>query len=241
MQGYQSYQERLFSIVNLSEMIPANHLLVKIDKALDLSFIYDLTKALYCKNNGRPSVDPVLFFRMQMVGYLYGIASDRQLCEEIHLNIAYRWFCRLNLEDKVPDHSSLTRIRDRFGVETYQAIFERLIKQWQQSGMIKGQRMISDANLFEANAGMNSLIKREDSGPNAKKILKRYAQRYHDFKEGRKPRKVSNQTHVSKTDPQASLVSRKRVYRKLCYKTHYSIDAPSRIITDCHSTTGARQ
>lgn len=239
MQGYQSYQEKLFSLVNLREMIPDNHLLVKIDKALDLSFIYDLTKELYCKNNGRPSIDPVLFFRMQIVGYLYGIASDRQLCEEIHLNIAYRWFCRLNLEEEVPDHSSLTRIRDRFGVKTYQIIFETLIKQWQQSGIIKGQRMISDASLFEANADMDSLVEREDGDPNAR-VLKMYDQRYHDFKEGKKQRKVSNQTHVSKTDADASLVSRKNTYRKLCYKTHYSIDAPSRMITDCYATTGAR-
>lgn len=110
-------------------MIPDNHLLIKIDKEIDFSFIYELTQALYCRDNGRPSINPVLFFRMQIVGYLFGIQSDRQLCEEIHLNIAYRWFCCLNLEDKVPDHSSLTKIRGRFGVETFQEIFERPILQ----------------------------------------------------------------------------------------------------------------
>lgn len=139
----------------------------------------------------------------------------------------------------MPDHSSLTRIRDRFGVDTYQAIFEKLIKQWQQAGIIKGQRMISEASLFEANADMDSLVEREKGDPNARE-LKLYDQRYHDFKEGKKQRKVSNQTHASKTDPDASLVSRKSHYRKLCYKTHYSIDAHSRMITDCHATTGAR-
>lgn len=239
MQGSQIYREETVSVVNLHKMIPSNHLLIKIDKAIDLSFIYDLTKELYCKDNGRPSIDPILFFRMQIISYLYQIDSDRQLCEEIHLNLAYRWFCRLNLEDAVPDHSSLTRIRDRFGVQTYQAIFERLIGQWQKSGIIKGKRMISDASLIEANAGMDSLIKREDNDPNTK-VLKTYDRRYHDFREGKKARKVSNQTHVSKTDPDASLVSRKSAYRKLCYKTHYSIDATSRMITDCYVTTGAR-
>lgn len=119
MQGKKYYQDRLFSTVNLAAMIPTNHVLVRLDRALDLSFIYELTKGLYCADNGRPSIDPVLFFRMQLIGYLFGIDSDRQPCEEVHLNIAYRWFCRLNLEDEVPDHSSLTRIRDRFGVETY--------------------------------------------------------------------------------------------------------------------------
>jgi transposase len=128
MQRYQPYQEKLFSSINLREMVPNKHLLVKIDKVTGLSFIYELTKELYCKNNGRPSVDPVVFFRMQIVGYLYGISSDRQLCEEIHLNVTYRWVCQLSLEDKVPDHSSLTRIRDRFSLKIYQAIFEKLNK-----------------------------------------------------------------------------------------------------------------
>lgn len=239
MQGYKPYQEQLFSTVNLREMIPDKHLLIKIDKEIDFSFIYDLTKELYCNDNGRPSIDPVLFFRMQIIGYLFGIQSDRQLCEEIHLNIAYRWFCKLNLEDKVPDHSSLTKIRDRFGVDTFQKIFELLILQWKKEGIISGKRMISDASLVEADASMDSLVKREDGDPDARE-LKLYEQRYHDFKEGKKERKVSNQTHVSKTDPDATLVSRKGYYKKLNYKTHYSIDADSRMIVDCHATTGSK-
>lgn len=119
MQGHKPYQEKLFSTINLREMIPDNHHLIKIDKVLDLSFIYKLTENLYCKDNGRQSIDPVIFFRMQIINYLYGISSDRQLCEEIHLNIAYRWFCRLHIEDKIPDYSSLTKIRDRFEVKIY--------------------------------------------------------------------------------------------------------------------------
>ncbi len=98
MQGRKQYEERLLTTVNLEEMIPKTHLLVRIDRALDLSFIYDLTSDLYCSCNGRPSIDPVLFFRMQLIGYLYGIESERKLCEEVHLNLAYRWFCRLHLE-----------------------------------------------------------------------------------------------------------------------------------------------
>ena len=93
MQGYKLYQEKLFSTINLREMLPDNHLLIKIDKKIDFLFIYELTKSLYCNDNGHPSIDPVLFFRMQIIDYLFGIQSDRQLCEEVHLNIAYRWFC----------------------------------------------------------------------------------------------------------------------------------------------------
>jgi transposase len=102
-------------IVTLAALVPKTHLLRRVDRVLDLSFIYDLTKALYCADNDRPSIDPVLFFRMQLIGYLYGIRSERRLCEEIHLNLAYRWFCRLNLDEDVPDLSSLTRIRSALG------------------------------------------------------------------------------------------------------------------------------
>src|SRR5262245_58528293 len=106
--------------VRLAALVPPTHFLRRVDKVLDLTFIYALTKSLYCQDNGRPSIDPVLFLRMPLIGYLYGIRSERRLCEEIHLNLAYRWFCRLNLDEAVPDHSSFTRLRDRFGVETYQ-------------------------------------------------------------------------------------------------------------------------
>ena len=239
MQGHHVYQEQTVIPINLRQMVPDDHVLVKIDKAVDLSFIYGLTKSYYCPNNGRPSIDPVLFFRMQIIGYLYGIASDRQLCEDIHLNIAYRWFCRLQLNEAVPDHSSLTRIRNRIGVAGYQAIFESLIEQWQAAGIIKGQGMLSDASLIEANAAMSSLVERAESDPQAK-LLTTYNQRYYDFKTGRKTRKVANQTHVSHTDPDTSLVSRKSHYHKLCYKTHYSMDGASRMITDCYVTTGAK-
>lgn len=119
MQGQQQYQHQLFHYFDIELLIPNNHLLRKIDKHVNLHFISELTEPFYCLSNGRPSIAPELFFRMIIISYLYGIESDRQLCEEIQFNLAYRWFCKLNLEDKVPDHSSLTRIRDRFGLEVF--------------------------------------------------------------------------------------------------------------------------
>ena len=103
-------------------------MLRKLDKVLDLSFIREVTKDLYCLDNGRPSVDPELFIRMLLISYFYGINSERKLCEEVSLNIAYRWFCRLSLADKVPSHSSLSRIRDRLGSETFQVIFNEVLR-----------------------------------------------------------------------------------------------------------------
>ena len=108
-----------------------------------------------------------MFFRMQLISYLYGIDSDRRLHEEIHLNLAYRWFCRLNLEDSVPEHSSLTRIRDRFGVETYKRIFEQVLEQLKKAGFIRGEKVLADASLIDADASLNSLQKREKTDPEA--------------------------------------------------------------------------
>jgi len=239
MQGRKQYEQPLFTMVNLAEMIPENHLLVRIDRAINLDFIYELTSELYCSYNGRPSIDPVMFFRMQLVGYLYGIESDRRLCEEIHLNLAYRWFCRLHLEDRVPDHSSLTRIRDRFGVDTYQSVFEKLIHLLKDNGFITGQQIMMDASLVEADASINSLRQREDTDSKAR-ALRNYEKRYHDFREGNKQRKVSNQTHVSQTDHDATLVARSGTYGKLYYKVHYAIEDKNRFIVDCQATTGAK-
>lgn len=95
MQGKQTHQQELFSTIDLESFVPKDHLLRKADKLLDLDFLYDLTEELYCLDNGRASIDPVLFFRMQLISYLFGVESDRQLCRDIHLNLAYCWFCRL--------------------------------------------------------------------------------------------------------------------------------------------------
>ena len=119
MQGQQDAQRVLFDTIDLESLIPEDHLLRRIDARVDFDFIYDLTKGLYCPDNGRNSIGPVLFFRMRLISYLYGMKLDRELCREVRLNFAYRWFCRLSLHDSVPDHSSMTRIRDRFGEATF--------------------------------------------------------------------------------------------------------------------------
>jgi transposase len=186
----------------------------KIRRVLDLSFVRELTKTFYCDDNSRPSIDPEVFFRMQVIAYLYGIGSDRQLCEETQVNLAYRWFIGLSLEDDVPDHSSLTRIRDRFGEEVFKEVFERVVQQCQKVGLVKGRKIIADATLIEADASLDSMVKREEGDPDFRE-LKNYEKRYHDFKTGKKKRKISNQTHVSSTDPQSSLVTHRGWYRKL--------------------------
>jgi transposase len=109
MMGYKEEQMELL-LFNPEEWIPQNHLLKKIDRVVSFNFIYDLLAPTY-SDKGRPSIDPVCLIKMLLIGYLYGIKSERRLTEEISLNIAYRWFCGFRISDKIPDHSSFTKNR----------------------------------------------------------------------------------------------------------------------------------
>ncbi len=238
MQGKQQFGPKLFETIDYERLIPQSHLLRRIDRVLDLSFIRKLAKKLYCKDNGRRSIDPEVFFRIQLLSFIFGISSDRQLCDEIQVNVAYRWFCGYSMEDAVPDYSSLTRIRDRFGKEIYRKIFEKIVLQCKAAGLVPGKRIIADASMVDADASLDSMIERENS--DLKSInLKQHEERYHDFRSGKKTRKISNQTHVSKSDPDCTIAA-KIGYRKFSYKAHYSIDSKARVIVDAFVTTGAR-
>jgi transposase len=168
MQGRQVQEEEHVVTIDLRAVIPPNHMVLRVAEIVDLSFSYALTKELYCEDTGRLSIDPVLFFRMQLIGYLFGIASDRRLCEEVQLNLAYRWFCQVRFTEDVPEHSSFTRSRDRFGVERYRAIFAWLLPHLRAQGIVRGRRFRVDATLVEANASINSLEERPQSDPHAR-------------------------------------------------------------------------
>lgn len=228
MQGRQEYQPELFATIDLEAMIPKNHLLRKLDRLLDLSFIREHTKAFYCENNGRPSVDPELFARMVLISYFYGIDSDRRLCEEIQFNLAYRWYCKLSLTQKVPDHSSMTRIRDRLGEATFGKIFEHVVELCRKNGLVKSNQVMTDASLVKADAALDSL---EKIGATDEEIRSRPA-----FNKGER---YSNQTHVSSSDPDATLANKTGVHKALYYKVHSSADLKSRVILDCRVTTGS--
>ncbi len=235
MQGLHVFDPRVVVAVDLESLVQPDHLLRKVDRILKAPFIRELTASCYAAGLGRPSIDPEVFFRMLVVAYLYDIKSDRQLCEDVHHNFAYRWFCRLSLHDKVPDHSSLSRIRDRYGENIFEALFRRIVEICQERGLVPPQcRVMTDATLIAADAALNSLVLKEPSRvgheiPESAKPL-----------DSRIPRKLSNHTHHSCTDPDASLAQKKGSPRQLKYKVHQSVDADSRVILDTHVTTGAR-
>lgn len=230
MQGRQEYQPELFATIDIESMIPKNHLLRKIDRLLDLSFVREMTKDFYCENNGRPSVDPELFIRMLLIYYFYGIDSDRRLCEELQFNLAYRWYCRLSLADKVPDHSSFTRIRDRLGEESFKKLFLKIVEMCKEKGLVKSESVMVDASLVKADASLDSL-KKKGGKHNEDDDKPSYV----------KGKKYSNQTHRSISDPDATLANKAGVHKALYHKVHQVSDTESRVILDTHVTSGAVQ
>src|SRR5204863_4431936 len=142
-QGQHKYQPKLFVQIDIEKLIPQNHLLRKIDRILDLSYVRDLTKEYYCQNNGRPSIDPELFFRIILIGYIFNINSDRRLCEELRYNLAYRWYCKLEIDDFTPDHSSLSRIRDKYEASVFEKFFDKVVDLCKDYGLVKGERIIT--------------------------------------------------------------------------------------------------
>src|SRR6476659_1167208 len=238
MQGVQAFDPKAKTSIDLESFVDEDHFLRQIDRVLDLSFLRELTAACYADGKGRPSIDPEVFFRMQLVAYFNGITKDRPLCEEVRYNLAYRWFCRLSLEDEVPDHSSLTRIRDRYGEIIFEAVFREIVTQCKHKGLVKDPcRVMTDATLIAADASLNSLVHNDPQ--QAQKEAEAQRQRRGTI-DGQAQRMLSNQTHRSCTDPDATLGQKQGTPRQLKYKVHQTIDADSRVILGTEVTTGAR-
>ena len=132
--------------VSIEELVPTDHLLRKIDKVIDFAFIRERVRDLYCADNGRPAIDPVVLFKMLFIGYLYGLRSERQLVRDIQVNVAYRWFLGFGLTDKIPDASTISQNRRRrFTASTiYQEIFDEIVLQATQRKMVDGTVLYTD-------------------------------------------------------------------------------------------------
>src|SRR5918998_908244 len=123
--------------VSLDDLVPTNHFYRHLEARLDLSFIRDWARELYAAR-GRPSIDPVIFFKLQCVIFFEGIRSERQLIETASLNLAHRWYLGYTLDEALPDHSSLTRIRQRLGVNVFQRFFEKMVDLCREAGLVWG-------------------------------------------------------------------------------------------------------
>ena len=152
-------QEQLFYSFNLEEVVPDDHLVRAIARILDLSWVR-AELAPHYSHTGRPSIDPVLMIRMLIVGYVFAIRSERALCREVQLNLAYRWFCGLGIEDRIPDHSAFSRARhERFhDSDIFRRVFERLVGTCVAAGLVGGEGFAVDASLIQADANKHRSI-----------------------------------------------------------------------------------
>ena len=156
-------QQVEFEFVCLEQLIPQDHLLRKIDGIIDFEFIRDKVEHLYCHTNGRPGVDPVVLFKMLFIGYFYGIRSERQLIQDIEMNMAYRWFLGYNIQDSIPHHSTISQNRRRRFQQSnvYQEIFDEVVFRAIELGLVDGKHLYTDSTHLKANANKNKFFKKE--------------------------------------------------------------------------------
>jgi transposase len=156
--GEKTKEEKLFYYLRPEDLIPEDHILRLIDHYVDFSFIRPKVEHLY-SHTGRPSVDPDVMMRMLLVGYLFGITSERRLCDEVRMHVGYRWFVGLGLDEKVPDHSTFSKNRHgRFKESAiYQQIFDQIVLQCIEKGLVSGKHLTVDSTLVKANASFKNL------------------------------------------------------------------------------------
>ena len=146
-------------LASLDVLVPAHHFYRHLESKLDLTFVRDLVHSTY-KEGGRPSIDPVIFFKLRLIMFFEGIRSERQVIELASMNLAQRWYLGYALDEPLPDHSSLSRIRTRLGIEVFQRFFEQIVELCQAAGLVWGQELLFDATKVRANADLDSLAPR---------------------------------------------------------------------------------
>src|SRR5260370_24714064 len=142
--------------VSLEELVPKDHFYRHLERSLDLSFVYEFVKETYA-GGGRPSIDPIVFFKLQLVMFFEGLRSERQLMRHAADRLSVRWYLGYDLGEALPDHSSLTRIRERYGVEVFRRFFDKIVEQCQAAGLVWGRELYFDGTKVAANAGKDSL------------------------------------------------------------------------------------
>ena len=152
----------------MESFIPKDHYLRRLDKVLDLDFIHDIVKDNYCQTNGRPSIDPEVIIRLFLLQAMDGIRHVRDLMRQVQVNLAYRWFIGYELDEKLPDHSTLSKSLDRFGDDVFNELFERSISQCQKSGLIEGKVLHVDATTIRADIDKRRVNRPDSSDQDAR-------------------------------------------------------------------------
>lgn len=236
-------------MVTLEQLVPKDHLLRLLDQYIQFDFIREATQHLYCENNGRPAVDPVVLFKMLFIGYLFGIRSERRLVKEIEVNVAYRWFLGFRLTDKVPDASTLSQNRRRrfAGTDIEQRIFDGIVEQAIEHKLIGGRVLYTDSTHLKANANKRHFeVHQLEQTPAAYLAELDAAIDADRVAAGKNPLKrdddqtppATKEIKVSTVDPDAGFMARDNKPTGFFYLDHRTVDGVHALIVDTHVTPG---
>lgn len=228
-------QLELFITGSLRQLVPDDHILARVDRVLELSWLRDEVAELYCADNGRPGVDPEVAVRLMLAGLLLGIVHDRKLMREAQVNLAIRWFIGYGLHEDLPDHSSLTRIRQRWGAERFRRIFQRTVEACIAAKIATGEIVHVDASLIRADVSWESLAVQHVAA-----VVNANDRSDDDEAMARKKGRQSGRyKKVCITDPDATMATNGRNRRlEPAYKQHAIVDDVCGVVLDVEATTG---
>src|SRR5262250_3366388 len=237
MIGQHARSEALFYYFRLDDYIPESHLLRLIDKHICFEFIRQQLKDSYSET-GRPSIDPELLLRILVIGYLYGITSERKLVEELRMHLAWRWFTGLGFDQEIPHHSTFSKNRHgRFQEsELFEQLFERIVRQGVEVGLVRGKHLSVDGSFVEANAAKESRIPREQLAEAAQvhSTVRQYLKEVEEQNPAEEP--VHKQDQVSTTDPDSTYATKGGTPARLGYYNNYLVDNSSCVIVGVQAT-----
>ena len=246
----ERWQEDLFVAAPLRELIPEDHILKRIDRILDLTWLRKEVEACYDTALGRPGIDPEAALRLMLAGLFLGIAHDRKLMREAQVNIAIRWFAGYRLTETLPNHSSLTRIRQRWGEERFEMIFRKTVQQCLEAGLVRGDLVHVDATLIRADVSWDSIVERhldevkrvnDEGSDDDEPPSKDDGNGSSSSSSSRSVSRTKQVKKVSMTDPDATMATASnRFHMEPSYKQHTAVDDTAGVILDVHVTTGER-
>ncbi len=261
MLGKKKFEPKLVYNLSIDDLVPKDEYYRRVEQILDLRFVYQECKSLYGKT-GNPSIDPVVFFKINLFGFLEDITSDRELIRKASDRISVRYFLGYDIDEKLPWHSTISRTRILIKQETFELIFDRILEKCNEAGLIEGKHQSIDSTLVKANASLESIERKEP-----KLSVKEFADKaYKENLEGLKEeneidikaevelklekadskkknhnQKDKNKIYFSRTDPDSRITSKPGKPTGLYYSTHYSADSKHRIITDVLTTYADRR
>ena len=236
MMGNHSRSESLFYYFRIEDQVPENHLLRLVDRHVNLDFVRAKLKEFY-SDTGRPSIDPELLLRMLLVGYLYGVTSERKLVEELRMHLAWRWFTGLGFDQEIPHHSTFSKNRHGRFQEShlFRELFEEIVTRCVEAGLVKGQHMSVDGSFIQANADHHSRVPREQLAEVAEvnRTVRQYLAELAEENPVEPP--VPQQDQVSTTDPDSTYATKGGPAR-LGYYNNYLVDNSSCVIVGVQAT-----